>query len=58
MQNFNSLGYSVLEISVFQYEACHGFRAGGSVHKIFCGRCIGSGPAAESMDAAGNVEKY
>ena len=37
MQNFNSLGCLVLEISAFQYEACHGFRAGASVHKIFVG---------------------
>ena len=38
MQNFNSLGCLVLEISAFQYEACHGFRAGTSVHKLFVGR--------------------
>ena len=37
MQNFNSLGCLVLEISAFQYEACHGFRAGASVHKLFVG---------------------
>ena len=37
MQNFNSLGSLVLEISAFQYEACHGFRAGASVHKLFVG---------------------
>ena len=37
MQNFNSLGCLVLEISAFQYEARHGFRAGASVHKLFVG---------------------
>ena len=37
MQNFNSLGCLVLEISAFQYEACHGFCAGASVHKLFVG---------------------
>ena len=37
MQNFNSLGCLVLEISAFQYEACHGFRAGASIHKLFVG---------------------
>ena len=37
MKNFNSLGCLVLEISAFQYEACHGFRAGASVHKLFVG---------------------
>ena len=37
MQNFISLGYLVLEISAFQYEGCHGFRAGASVHKLFVG---------------------
>ena len=37
MQNFNSLGCLVLEISAFQYEACHRFRAGASVHKLFVG---------------------
>ena len=37
MQNFNSLGCLVLEVSTFQYEACHGFRAGASVHKLFVG---------------------
>ena len=37
MQNFNSLGCLVLEIAAFQYEACHGFRAGASVHKLFVG---------------------
>ena len=37
MQNFNSLGCLVLEISTFKYEACHGFRAGASVHKLFVG---------------------
>ena len=37
MQTFNSLGCLVLEISAFQHEACHGFRAGASVHKLFVG---------------------
>ena len=37
MQNFNSLGCLVLEISAFQYEACNGLRAGASVHKLFVG---------------------
>ena len=37
MQNFNSLGSLVLEISTFQHEACHRFRAGASVHKLFVG---------------------
>ena len=37
MQNFNSLECLVLEISAFQYEACHGFRAGASVHKLVVG---------------------
>ena len=27
----------VLEISAFQYEACHRFRASASVHKLFVG---------------------
>ena len=36
-QNFNSLRYSVLEISAVQFGACHGFRAGASVHKLFVG---------------------
>ena len=42
MQNFNSLGCLVLEISAFQYEACHGFRAGAGVHKLFVGGDIDS----------------
>ena len=37
MQNFNSLGCLVLEISAFQYDAYHGFRVGASVHKLFVG---------------------
>ena len=37
LQNFNSLGSVVLEIPAFQYEACHGFRAGAGVHKLFVG---------------------
>ena len=37
MQNCNSLGCLALEISAFQNEACHGFRAGASVHKLFVG---------------------
>ena len=37
MQNFISLGCLVLETSAFQYKACHGFRAGASVHKLFVG---------------------
>ena len=37
MQNFNSLRCLVFEISAFQYEARHGFRAGASVHKLFVG---------------------
>ena len=37
MQNFNSLGCLVLEISAYQCEACHGFRAGASVHKLYVG---------------------
>ena len=41
MQNCNSLGSLVLEISAFQYEACHGFRAGASVHKLFVGGVYG-----------------
>ena len=36
-QNFNSLRCSVLEISAVQFGACHGFRAGASVHKLFVG---------------------
>ena len=35
IENFNSLRCLVLEISAFQYEACHGFRACDSVHKLF-----------------------
>ena len=42
MQNFNSLGCLVLEISTFKYEACHGFRAGASVHKLFVGGVLQS----------------
>ena len=37
IQNFNILRCLVLEISAFQYEACHGFRAGATVHKLFVG---------------------
>ena len=40
MRNFNSLGCLVLEISTYQYEACHGFRFGASVHKLFVGGVI------------------
>ena len=36
-QNFNSLRCSVLKISAFQFGACHGFRAGASVHILFVG---------------------
>ena len=37
MHNSNSPWCLVLEISVFQYEARHGFRVGASVHKLFVG---------------------
>ena len=37
MQNFKSLRCLVLEISAFQYEVCHRFRAGAGVHKLFVG---------------------
>ena len=37
MQNFNRLGFVVLEIPAFQYEAYHRFRAGAGVHKLFVG---------------------
>ena len=40
MQNFNSLGCLVLEISAVQCEACHGFGAEASVHKLFVGGVI------------------
>ena len=34
----------VIEISAFQYEACDGFRAGDSVHKLFVGGVTFQGP--------------
>ena len=37
IQNFNSLRCLVLEISAFQYEACHRIRTGASVHELFVG---------------------
>ena len=37
IQHFNSLRCLLLEISAFQYEACHGFRAGASDHNLFVG---------------------
>ena len=50
MQNFNSLGCLVLEISAFQYEACHGFRAGASVHKLFVGGVYRTKKVTTSLD--------